>query len=59
MGGSGTQNGLETAFAYRILNALVGSCEMVGGAAPTNIGAGADGNGARYNLSTSMVEGLP
>ena len=59
MGGSGTQNGLETAFAYRILNALVGSCEMVGGAAPTNIGAGADGNGARYNLSTSMVEGIP
>ena len=59
MGGSGTQNGLETSFAYRILNALVGSCEMVGGAAPTNIGAPSTGKGVRYDLSTGAVAGMP
>ena len=57
MGGSACQTGIDTTFAYRILNAMVGSCEMLGGAGPCNMGAAATGKGARYDLGT--LKGKP
>lgn len=56
MGGSGNQNGMESVYAYRTLNWLVGSDGMIGGAGPSNLGATTTGNGARYNLS---LQGAP
>ncbi len=57
MGGSACTTGVDTTFAYRMLNALVGSDEMLGGCGPSNMGATTTGKGKRYDLST--VAGAP
>ncbi|MBS5451598.1 MAG: molybdopterin-dependent oxidoreductase [Coriobacteriia bacterium] len=49
MGGSGNQNGMESVYAYRTLNWLVGSDGMIGGAGPSN--QGFNTSSGRYDLS--------
>ncbi len=57
MGGSACVTGVDTTFSYRMLNALIGSDEMLGGCGPSNMGAVTNGKGVRYDMDT--VEGKP
>ncbi|OUO91326.1 hypothetical protein B5F40_04270 [Gordonibacter sp. An230] len=57
MGGSACVTGVDTTLAYRMLNALIGSDEMIGGCGPSNMGASTTADGKRYKLGT--VEGKP
>ena len=57
MGGSACVTGVDSTLAFRMLNTLIGSDEMVGGCGPSNMGATTTGDGKRYKLST--VDGAP
>lgn len=57
MGGSACVTGVDTTLAFRMLNTLVGSDEMLGGCGPSNMGAPSTSDGKRYKLST--IEGKP
>lgn len=52
MGGTATANGTEGSFAYRLLNAMIGSNQMTGGAAPRRVTAKTTADGTQYKLST-------
>lgn len=56
-GGTALANGLTSVHAQRILNAMIGSDQMVGGMMVRRIGAKTTTDGARYLLST--VKGTP
>ena len=51
MGGTALANGVDACFAMRVLNAMVGSNMMSGGAGPHYCGPKTTGDGARYKLS--------
>lgn len=57
MGGTATANGTEGAFAYRLLNAMIGSNQMTGGSAPRRVSAKTSADGTQYKLST--IAGKP
>lgn len=57
MGGTATVNGVDTAFGFRTLHALIGCNQMAGGNTPTRAGVKTTANGARYALAD--VEGSP
>lgn len=57
MGGTAAVNGTDAALAYRLLNAMIGSNQMVGGAAPRRISAKTSADGTQYKLAT--VKGKP
>lgn len=52
MGGTATVNGIDGSFSYRILNALIGSNQMIGGSMARRVSAKTTADGARYKLST-------
>lgn len=57
LGGTASVNGTDATFAFRVLNAMVGSNQMTGGCNVYRVGAKATADGARYKLST--VAGKP
>ena len=57
MGGSATANGTDGTFAFRVLNAIIGSNQMTGGCNVYRVGAKATADGARYKLGT--IAGKP
>lgn len=57
MGGTAAVNGTDAALAYRLLNAMIGSNQMIGGSAPRRISAKTSADGTQYKLAT--VKGKP
>ena len=57
LGGTAVVNGTDVTFAFRVLNAMVGSNQMTGGCSTYRVGAKATADGARYKLST--IAGKP
>ncbi len=52
LGGTAVANGTDATFAFRVLNAMVGSNQMTGGCNIYRVGAKTTADGARYKLST-------
>ncbi len=52
MGGTAVANGTDASFGYRILNALIGANQMVGGAMARRVSAKTTADGPRYKLSS-------
>lgn len=57
MGGTASANGVDTCFAMRVLNAMVGSNLMSGGGGPHVLGPKTTADGDRYKLAT--IKGKP
>lgn len=57
LGGSAVVNGTDATFAFRVLNAMVGSNQMTGGCNVYRVGAKTTVDGARYKLAT--IAGKP
>lgn len=57
LGGTASVNGTDATFAFRVLNAMVGSNQMTGGCNVYRVGAKATADGERYKLST--IAGKP
>ncbi len=57
LGGTAVVNGTDATFAFRVLNAMVGSNQMTGGCNVYRVGAKATADGARYKLAT--ISGKP